>query len=128
MLILFPFRGPGIGVWLFARGAYHIGASGLTLGMLLFVFTIGVLRWDKRAIALALIVSFLYGSTIWGIFPGDPRISFETHFFGAAIGVVLAILFKTYDPAPPEKKYSWEDEADNMEEEGEQAEEQWDDK
>jgi membrane associated rhomboid family serine protease len=90
--------------------------------MMLFVFTIGVLRWDKRAIALALIVSFLYGSTIWGIFPGDPRISYESHLFGAAIGVALAILFKTYDPAPPEKKYSWEDEGDNVEDDGEQTE------
>jgi len=95
--------GSGVGVWLFARSSYHIGASGLTLGMMLFVFTIGVLRWDKRAIALALIVSFLYGGTIWGIFPGNPQISYESHLFGAAIGVVLAILFKNYDPAPPEK-------------------------
>src|SRR3989344_4692997 len=61
IVIPITYLGPGIGVWLFARGAYHIGASGLTLGMLLFVFTIGALRWDKRAIALALIVSFLYG-------------------------------------------------------------------
>jgi membrane associated rhomboid family serine protease len=118
--------GSGVGVWLFARSAYHIGASGLTLGMLLFVFTIGVLRWDKRAIALALIVSFLYGGAIWGIFPGDPRISYESHLFGAAIGVALAILFKTYDPAPPEKKYTWEDEEDNVEDDdGEQTEGRW---
>ena len=128
IVIPITYLGPGVGVWLFARGAYHIGASGLTLGMLLFVFTIGALRWDKRAIALALIVSFLYGGTIWGIFPGDPRISYETHLFGAAIGFVLAILFKAHDPAPPEKKYSWEDESDNMEEEGEQDEERWDGK
>ena len=114
--------GTGVGVWLFARSSYHIGASGLTLGMMLFVFTIGVLRWDKRAIALALIVSFLYGGTIWGIFPGDPQISYESHLFGAVIGVVLAILFKNYDPAPPEKKYSWEDEEDNLEDDGEHTE------
>lgn len=122
IVIPVTYLGPGVGVWLFARGAYHVGASGLTLGMMLFVFTIGVLRWDKRAIALALIVSFLYGSTIWGIFPGDPRISYESHLFGAAIGVALAIIFKTYDPAPPEKKYSWEDEGDNVEDDGEQTE------
>lgn len=114
--------GSGVGVWLFGRGAYHIGASGLTLGMMLFVFTIGVLRWDKRAIALALIVSFLYGSAIWGIFPGDPLISYESHLFGAVIGVALAIVFKTYDPAPPEKKYSWEDEGDNVDGDGEWTE------
>ena len=122
IVIPVTYLGPGVGVWLFARGAYHVGASGLTLGMMLFVFTIGVLRWDKRAIALALIVSFLYGSTIWGIFPGDPRISYESHLFGAAIGVALAIIFKTCDPAPPEKKYSWEDEGDNVEDDGEQTE------
>jgi len=120
--------GTGLGVWLFARSAYHIGASGLTLGMLLFVFTIGVLRWDKRAIALALIVSFLYGSAIWGIFPGDPQISYESHLFGAVIGVALAILFKTYDPAPPKKKYSWEDEEEDLENDGVQTEERWDGK
>lgn len=113
--------GTGVGVWLFARSSYHIGASGLTLGMLLFVFTIGILRWDKRAIALALIVSFLYGGAIWGIFPGDPQISYESHLAGAVIGFALAILFKTRDPAPPEKKYSWEEEGANAEENGEQT-------
>jgi len=34
----------------------------------------------------------------------------------------LAIIFKTYDPAPPEKKYSWEDAGDNVEDDGEQNE------
>ncbi|MCK7507815.1 MAG: rhomboid family intramembrane serine protease [Desulfobacterales bacterium] len=47
------YAGTGLGVWLFAREAYHIGASGLTSGMMFFVFTIGALRWDRRAIALS---------------------------------------------------------------------------
>lgn len=102
------YAGSGVGVWLFARSAYHIGASGLTFGMMFFVFTIGVLRWDRRAITLSLLVFFLYGGMIWGIFPVAPGISFESHFFGAVIGVVLAILLKGYDPPPPEKRYSWE--------------------
>ena len=80
-----------------------------------FVFTIGVLRWDKRAIILSMIVFFLYGSMIWGIFPTRPGVSFESHFFGAAIGVALAMLLKNHDPAPPPKKYSWEDESDELE-------------
>jgi len=104
------YLGSGIGVWLFARGAYHIGASGLTFGIMFFVFTIGVLRWDKRAITLSLLVFFLYGGMIWGIFPSTPDISFESHFFGAATGIILAIMLKGQDPAPPEKRYSWEDE------------------
>ncbi len=59
------YLGAGLAVWLFARPSFHIGASGLTFGVLFFVFTIGVLRWDRRAIALAMIVFFLYGSMIW---------------------------------------------------------------
>jgi len=102
--------GSGLGVWLFAREAYHIGASGLTFGVMFFLFVIGILRWDKRAIALSMIVFFLYGSMIWGIFPLKPGISFESHFFGAIIGVVLAIVLRNRDPVPLEKKYSWEDE------------------
>jgi membrane associated rhomboid family serine protease len=77
-----------------------------------FLFVIGVLRWDKRAIALSMIVLFLYGSMIWGIFPLAPDISFESHLSGAVIGVVLAFVLKNRDPAPVEKTYSWEDEID----------------
>jgi membrane associated rhomboid family serine protease len=106
------YLGSGLGVWLFAREAYHIGASGLTFGVMFFLFVVGALRWDKRAIALSMIVFFLYGSMIWGIFPLEPGISFESHFFGAIIGVVLAIVLKNRDPAPLEKTYSWEDETD----------------
>jgi membrane associated rhomboid family serine protease len=104
--------GTGIWVWLFGRSAWHIGASGLTFGMMFFVFTIGVLRWDTRSIALALVVFLLYGGMIWGIFPGDPSVSFESHLAGALIGITLAVLLRNHDPAPPRKRYSWEDEED----------------
>lgn len=106
----------GLGVWLFGRSAYHIGASGLTFGMMFFIFTVGVLRWDRRAIAFSLLVFLLYGGMIWGIFPNAPGVSFESHLFGAMAGIALAFLLKTHDPPPPEKKYSWEDEdnADNL--------------
>ncbi len=107
----------GFGVWLFARSAYHIGASGLTFGMMFFVFTIGILRWDRKAIAFSLIVFFLYGSMIWGVFPTTSGISFESHLAGAILGIALAFLFKNHDPAPPEKHYSWEDEQEDNEDE-----------
>lgn len=101
--------GTGLCVWLFARHGFHIGASTLTSGFMFFVFTVGVLRWDRLAIALSLIVFFLYGSMIWGIFPNKPDISFESHFFGAMIGFTLAVLLRNYDPYSPEKQYSWEE-------------------
>jgi membrane associated rhomboid family serine protease len=101
--------GTGLGVWLFARHAYHIGASGLAFGFMFFVFTIGVLRWDRRAIALSMVVFFLYGGMIWGIFPNDPDISYESHFFGAVIGIILAVILRNLDPRTPEKQYSWDE-------------------
>lgn len=104
--------GSGLGVWLFAREAYHIGASGLTFGIMFFLFVIGILRWDKRAIALSMIIFFLYGSMIWGIFPSEPGVSYESHFFGAVIGTLLAFALKKHDPMPEEKKYSWDYETD----------------
>ena len=95
-------------MWLFARESFHIGASGLTHGLMFFLFLIGVLRRDKPAMALAMMVFFLYGSMVWGILPTEERISFESHLFGAVTGIISAILFRNYDPKPIEKKYSWE--------------------
>jgi len=102
----------GLGVWCLARESYHIGASGLTHGMMFFIFTTGILRRDRLSIALSLIAFFLYGGMIWSIFPQESDISYESHFFGAASGVLAAFLFRHLDPPPPDKHYDWEDETD----------------
>jgi membrane associated rhomboid family serine protease len=107
--------GTGLGVWFFARQTYHIGASGLTFGFMFFVFTSGAIRWDRRAIALSMVVFFLYGSMIWGIFPSEPSISYESHLFGAMSGIILAILLRNHDPNLPEKRYNWEEDEDDTE-------------
>ena len=102
---------PGIFVWFFGRPAYHIGASGLIYGFVSFLFFSGIIRRDNRSIALALIVTFLYGGIIWGVLPIDAEISWEYHLFGALTGIFCAILFRKLDPA---KKYDWEDEDDEQ--------------
>jgi membrane associated rhomboid family serine protease len=102
--------GSGMGVWLFARNSYHFGASGLTHGIMFFIFTTGILRRDKLSVALSLIVFLLYGNMVWSIFPQEPNISYESHFFGAVTGVLAAFLFRDRDPTPPEKSYDWEGE------------------
>jgi len=111
---VFPviYFGVGLMVWIFGRESFHVGASGINFGLLAFVFVIGALRWDKKAIALSCLVFFMYGSMIWGIFPTEPNISFESHFFGAAIGALCAIIFRNVDARPPEKHYDWEDETE----------------
>ena len=110
VLLPIVYLGSGIAVWLFAREAYHIGASGLVFGMLFFVLTVGILRGDRRAIALSLVVFFLYGGMIWGVLPVAREVSFESHLSGALIGIVLAFLLRHRDPEPPRKQYSWEHE------------------
>jgi membrane associated rhomboid family serine protease len=108
VLLAVVYLGGGLAVWLFAREAYHIGASGLAFGMLFFVATIGVIRWEQRTIALSLVVFILYGGMIGGIIPGAHDVSFESHLSGALIGIVLAFLLRNHDHEPPRKQYSWE--------------------
>lgn len=98
----------GLGVWLFAREATHLGASGLTYGMMFFVFVIGILRRDRPSIALAMIVFFLYGSMVWGVLPLKPGISFEFHLFGALAGIAAAFLLRRRDPLAQRRLYDWE--------------------
>ncbi|MEM9686955.1 MAG: rhomboid family intramembrane serine protease, partial [Bacteroidota bacterium] len=96
----------GFFTWIFAREAYHIGASGLIYVLASFIFFKGIFTRYYRLIALSLIVVFLYGSLIWYVFPIDDAISWEGHLSGFLTGLLLAIVFKQRLPEP--KKYEWE--------------------
>jgi membrane associated rhomboid family serine protease len=80
----------GILVWCFGRPALHLGASGWIFG--LWSLTIATAWFDRRFIniLIALVVIFFYGSMLWGVLPGDPAVSFESHLFGAFSGAVCA--------------------------------------
>lgn len=93
--------------WTFARPSIHIGASGLVYGMLTYVFVAGVLRRDVRSVGVSLMVWFLYGSMVWGVFPLAPRMSWELHASGLVLGLVLAWVYRDWDQ-PPLKTYEWE--------------------
>jgi membrane associated rhomboid family serine protease len=43
------YLGPGIAVWLLARGGNHVGASGIIYGLVSFVFVAGLIRysWER---------------------------------------------------------------------------------
>ena len=103
------YLGPGVAVWLFARESVHVGASGLVYGLVSYIFVAGVIRHDRRAVAASLLVYFLYGTLAWGVFPGKPGVSWETHLAAALIGVILAVVLRRLD-IPPRKRYDWEDE------------------
>lgn len=104
----------GLLVWTAGREAWHIGASGLVYGLASFLFFSGIIRRYFRLIALSLLIVFLYGSMVWGLFPGVYKnVSWESHMLGFFSGVFLAIWFRNKGPQQP--VYEWMDE----EEEGE---------
>ena len=98
----------GLGVWLFARSSFHFGASGITHGMFFYLFIGGILRRDRRSAAILMIAFYMYGGMLLTIFPGDPGVSFESHFFGALAGAFCAYVFRDWDPKPQRKRYSWQ--------------------
>jgi membrane associated rhomboid family serine protease len=124
MLYLYPsaartvlpavYLGPGVAVWIFARGGVHVGASGLVYGLVSYIFVAGLIRRDRRAIAASLLVCFMYGALVWGVLPIEPGVSWETHLAAALIGMVLAIALRRLD-IPPRTRYTWEDERDPYE-------------
>jgi len=91
---------PGIIVWFIGRPSYHIGASSIIYGLAFFIFLSGMLRRNRSLMAISLLVSFLYGSMVWGLLPYDYKISWEGHLGGALTGIILALLYKDEGPEP----------------------------
>jgi membrane associated rhomboid family serine protease len=100
----------GIWVWFGGREAYHIGASGLIYGFASFLFFSGIILGEVRLLAISLLVVFLYGSMVWGIFPIKERISWESHMLGAIAGFILSFYYRSH--GPQRIKYDWEEEED----------------
>ena len=81
-------------VWLFARSANHIGASGLLYAILTFIFVSGFIRKDIQSIGISMAIVFLYGSLIFGVIPDKEYISWESHLFGMLVGAFLAWVYR----------------------------------
>ena len=102
----------GVLVWVGGREAWHIGASGLVYGMASFLFFSGILRKYYRLVALSLLVVFLYGEMVWGLFPGIYKnISWESHMLGFVSGIFLAVLYRNEGPQKP--VYEWMEEEED---------------
>jgi membrane associated rhomboid family serine protease len=101
----------GVLVWLGGREAWHIGASGLVYGLASFLFFSGIIRKYFRLVALSLLVVFLYGEMVWGLFPGVYKnISWESHMLGFLSGIILAVVYRNEGPQKP--VYQWMEEED----------------
>ena len=105
----------GLSVWLAGRPAWHIGASGLIYGFASFLFFSGIIRKYFRLVALSLLIVFLYGSMVWGIFPDIYQdVSWESHMLGFISGIILAVVYRNEGPQEP--VIEWPDEEEGEEE------------
>lgn len=120
-VIIFGWIFTGILVWIFGNifddyTGCHIGASGVVYLLASYVFFSGIFKRSRNLIALSLIVVFLYGSMIWGVFPEEilPKfykessnpISWESHLAGGIVGFIFAIITRKH--GVQRKIYSWE--------------------
>lgn len=99
----------GLLVWIAGREAWHIGASGVIYGLASFLFFSGIIRRYFRLIALSLLIVFLYGSMVWGLFPGVYKnVSWESHMLGFFSGLALSVWYRNQGPQRP--VYEWMEE------------------
>lgn len=99
-IFIWLFIGTGVWLWSFGRPSNHIGASGIVYALFGFLTISGFIKKNKNLLALSMATVFLYGSMVWGMFPTDPKVSWEGHLSGFLIGTVLAIYFRKKGPQP----------------------------
>ncbi len=110
-------------LWFFGRDAFHIGASGLIYGLGAFLFVSGLIRKNSNLLAIAMVVAFLYGSMVWGVFPLVEEVSWEGHLTGMVAGIFLAFYYRQY--GPPANMQRWKHLPDDEDEDIPGGSEYW---
>ena len=101
----------GVAVWLFSRPyVSHVGASGVVYGLVSFVFWSGLFRRNIKSIMLALVVTLLYSGYFLGVLPTQKGISWESHLYGAFVGILVAYWFKDNRESDENQIPSWQQE------------------
>ena len=118
LIFLCIWIGAGIFTFFIGKTGWHMGASGVIYGLAFFLFFSGLMRRHKPLIAISLLVTFLYGSLVWQMFPHftASNVSWEGHLGGAIAGVICAMAFLKYGPQRPAPAVE-EDEEDEEEDE-----------
>lgn len=111
-VIPFIWIASGVGIWIFARSNFHIGASGVVYGLAFFLAFSGLFRKDIKSVALALFIVFWYGSMIWGVLPLKQGVSWEGHLFGALAGVYAAYRYRNINKVA---KKEWNEKPEPLE-------------
>ena len=100
-VLFWSWAGSGLLLWTSGAAGNHIGLSGVVYALAAFLFLSGVIRKHTVLMRVALVVVFLYGSIVWGVFPIEVGVSWEGHLTGACVGGLLALVLKREGPQPP---------------------------
>lgn len=80
----------GMGVWIFARKAVHVGASGLVMGYMGFILYNGYYSPSLSSWIVAVVSFYYLGSMLFSLVPSSDGSSWEGHLFGFLAGVIAA--------------------------------------
>lgn len=100
-VLFWSWLGTGAMLWMSGAPGNHIGLSGVVYALVSFLFLSGWIRKHTPLIRVALVVVFLYGSIVWGVFPIEKGVSWQGHLSGASMGALLAILWRKEGPQRP---------------------------
>ena len=103
----------GLAVWVGGRSVFHIGASGVVYGLVTFLLGNGFFRRNLKSIVLALIVLFFYSGMFVGILPNQEGISWESHLYGALVGLFTSFYFKEEIEIDEETQPLFEEESED---------------
>lgn len=85
----------GVVVWLLApANTIVMGYSGIIFGYGGFLLAAAIFERSPSSILIALIVFMFFGTSLSGIFPINPAISWQAHLSGFIIGICYASLLK----------------------------------
>lgn len=87
----------GLLVWLFARSALHVGASGWIFGLWSLCIANAWFERRIRNVLILLAVVGFYGGLVYGVLPLEPTISYESHQAGLIAGFMCAYVVSVID-------------------------------
>jgi membrane associated rhomboid family serine protease len=94
--------GSGLGTWFISLGGNHIGASGVTVGLMFFLIAQGLRRRDRMSLTGLMLALFFFGGMVLSVLPQEAGVSWEYHLSGAVVGFLCGLAFAGWDDADAE--------------------------
>ncbi|MDP5075643.1 MAG: rhomboid family intramembrane serine protease [Flavobacteriales bacterium] len=92
------------------RDNVHVGASVLIYAEFAFLFFSGIFRRNLNTKRISMAIGFVYGYTVWYMFPIEQQVSWEGHISGFICGIMLAWYFRKQGPPEPVYRHEVEPE------------------